>query len=116
MSFPPVLVNLIAAGLFLGLIAALELRPAPRRLRQPILAFLIATLLYVLGDAITLASQDIFWEQVGISILYSGSLPATAACFLTVLRYAEEQGYPSRLGQRVWPVGLVATCLAWLWW
>jgi hypothetical protein len=63
-------VNLIAAGLFLGLVAVLQLRPPPQRLRGPLLAFYLFVLLYIVGDAITLTSPDLFWEQLGIAILY----------------------------------------------
>ena len=114
MSFSPVLVNLIAAGLFLGLIAMLQLRPPPRRLRGPLLAFDLFVLFYVVGDAITLTSPDLFWEQLGIAILYTGSLPAAAACFRVALCYSEEQGYPFRRGARLWPLAVCATSLAWL--
>jgi len=113
-SFSPVLVNLIAAGLFLGLVAMLQLRPPPRRLRGPLLAFDLFVLLYVVGDAITLTSPDMFWEQLGIAILYTGSIPAAAACFRVALRYGEEQGHPFRPGLYLWPLAVGATFLAWL--
>jgi PAS domain S-box-containing protein len=109
-----VLVNLIAAGLFMGLIAMLHLRPPPRRLRGPLLAFDLFVLLYVVGDAITLTSPDLFWEQLGIAILYTGSLPASAACFRVALRYGEEQGHPFPLGARVWPLAAFAAFASWL--
>ena len=114
MSFHPVLVNLIAAGLFLGLVAMLQLRPPPRRLRGPLLAFDLFVLFYVVGDAITLTSPNMFWEQLGIAILYTGSIPAAAACFRLALRYGEEQGHPFQPGLRLWPLAVGATFLAWL--
>jgi PAS domain S-box-containing protein len=109
-----VLVNLIAAGLFLGLVAMLHLRPPPRRLRGPLLAFDLFVLLYIVGDAITLTSPDLFWEQLGIAILYTGSIPAAALCFRVALRYGEEQGHPFRLGARLWPLAAFAAFASWL--
>ena len=106
--------NLIAAGLFLGLVAMQQLRPPPRRLRGPLLAFDLFVLLYIVGDAITLTSPDLYWEQLGIAILYTGSLPAAAACYRMALRYCEEQGHPSALGARLWPLAAFAAFASWL--
>jgi PAS domain-containing protein len=108
------LINCLAAGLFMGLLALLGLRGPARRLRNPLLAFHVFVLLFIVGNAITLVSADMFWEEVGIAVLYSGSMPAAVACWLIALRYAEVQGEPfawaGRWATRV-PVAL--TALAW---
>ncbi|MBW1686870.1 MAG: response regulator [Deltaproteobacteria bacterium] len=114
-AFPPVLLNLVAAGLFLGLVALLSVRRPPGRLWLPLLAFQFFLLLYIVGDTITLSSTSMFWEQVGIAVLYSGSLPAAVACWLVAIRYAEAQGCPFPWAGLAWlriPVAL--TAVAWL--
>jgi len=114
-AFPPVLLNLVAAGLFLGLIALLSVRRPAERLWLPLLAFQLFLLLYIVGDAITLSSTDMFWEQLGITVFYSGSLPAAAACWLVAIRYAEAQGYPFPWVRPAWlRVPLALTAVAWL--
>jgi PAS domain S-box-containing protein len=71
-------------------------------------------LLYLIGDAITLVSTDMATEQLGIAILYSGSLPAAAACWVLALRYAEAEGVPFQWAKGWWIRGPVAiTLVAW---
>jgi PAS domain S-box-containing protein len=110
-----VLINWIAAGLFLGLLLFLSVRRPPRRLWPSLVAFQSFVLLYILGDALTLVSRDLFWERVGIAVLYSGSMPAAAACWLIAIRYAEVQGCPQPRAGPAWVrLPIAATVLAWL--
>ncbi len=84
--------NLLCACLVAGLAIFVTLRRPPPALWPALPLFLVFALLYVLGDAITLVSRDLVSEQVGIAVLYSGSLPAAAACWILAVRYAETQG------------------------
>ena len=86
--------NVIAICLVAGLAISVIARHPPRVLSPVLLVYQVCALLYLVGDAITLVSSDLLVEQTGIAILYSGSIPAAAACWILTLRYAEAQGMP----------------------
>lgn len=112
---PALLPNLIAAGLVAGLAVSIAVRRPPPPLWPVALWYQVFVLLYLVGDGITLVSGDMLTEQVGIAILYTGSLPAAAACWLLALRYAEAQGRPFGWARGPWiGVPLAATAVAWL--
>lgn len=117
MSTPlhPVLVNWAAAGLVGGLLAVLLLRSPPRRLRAPLMLYQGFVLMYILGDAITLLSREMWVEQLGIMTLYTGALWAPAACWVVAVRYPQVQGLPGAWAP-AWTTraAIAATAVAWV--
>jgi len=110
-----VLPNLIAAAIVAGLAVSVTLRRPPPPLWPSLLLYLTFVLVYLVGDTITLVSTSLFWEQVGIAVLYSGSIPASAACWILAIRYAEAQGHRFAWATAPWiwaPVAL--TSMGWL--
>ena len=106
--------NLLCAFLVAGLAIYVTLRRPPAALWPVLPLFLVFVLLYLLGGAITQVSRDLVSEQLGIAVLYSGSLPAAAACWILAIRYAEAQGLPFRgLGARWIRLPMVAAGLGW---
>jgi PAS domain S-box-containing protein len=110
----PVLLNLVAAGLALGVAAAaIAGRPA-LGLRGPLLAFDLGVLLFALGDAVRRLAPDPGWDQIGLAVLHTGMFPMAAACWVLALRYAQLQGRAfTRLGS-AWVRGPAAlAAVAW---
>jgi PAS domain S-box-containing protein len=110
-----VLMNLVAAGLALGLAAAAAVwRPAPG-LRGPLVAFDLGVLCYVMGDAVRRLAPDADGQALGMLLVHTGTLPTAAACWLLALRYAQVQGGTLAPRRAIWaraPVALAA--VAWV--
>lgn len=102
--------NAIAICLVAGLAISVIARQPPRRLQPALLSYQICALLYLVGDAITLVSRDMLVEQIGIAILYTGAIPAAAACWILTLRYAEAEGLPFRWATGWWIRAPIAIC------
>jgi PAS domain S-box-containing protein len=106
--------NLVCACLVAGLAIYVTLRRPPRTLWPVLPLFQVFVLLYLLGDAMTGVSRDLVSEQLGIAVLYSGSLPASVACWILAIRYAEAQGLPFRsLGAGWTRIPMAAAGLGW---
>ena len=86
--------NAVAICLVSGLAISVFVRRPPRVLWPVLLVYQLCALLYLVGDAVTLVSRDLLVEQIGIAVLYTGSIPAAAACWILTLRYAQAQGCP----------------------
>jgi hypothetical protein len=107
--------NVIAIGLVAAMLVAVTARRPPTSLWPVLPLYQAFVLLYLVGDAITLVSTDMATEQLGIALLYSGSLPAAVACWVLAIRYAEAQGIPFQWAKGWWIRGPVAiTAVAWL--
>jgi PAS domain S-box-containing protein len=110
-----VLLNLVAAGLALGLAAAAAVwRPAPG-LRGPLVAFDLGVLCYVIGDAVRRLAPGPGGQALGMLLLHTGTLPTAAACWLLALRYAQLQGGAAAPRRAVWaraPLALAAAAWA----
>lgn len=87
--------TLLAAGIIglcLGLMAA-GLRQLPdQRLFPPVLGIVVTVTLWGLGDAMTASATDLRTEQVGIAILYTGSIFQPACWWVLAVRWAEHVG------------------------
>jgi len=106
--------NLIATVFVAGLAASVALRRPPKPLWPILLIYQVFVLIYLIGDAISRVSEEMWVEQLGIALVYSGAIPAAYACWLLTLRYAESQGLPFEWARGPWiwlPGGLSA--VAW---
>ncbi len=104
----------VAIALVAGLALSVVYRRPPRCLFPVLLNYQLFVLLYIVGDMLTRLSQDLWVEQLGIALIYSGSIPAAAACWILTLRYAEAQGRPFPWARGWWVQGpIVASALAW---
>ena len=102
-------------GLCLGLMAV-GLRHLPdRRLFLPVLGIVVTVTLWGLGDTITLAARDMRAEQLGIAVLYSGSIFQPACWWILAIRWAEHVGQvPAPLLRATWWVPLAWSTGWWL--
>lgn len=111
---PALLPNAIAICLVAGMALSVLVRRPPRALRPVLLLYQLFVLLYLVGDAVTLVSTDLWAEQVGIALLYTGAIPAAAACWILAVRYAEAQGQPFPWARGWWIRGpIVMAALSW---
>jgi len=79
--------------------------PDPRFFR-PLVGLIIAAFLWATGEIVTSLSPDLLWEQVGIAVLYSGSIFMAPVWWLITLRWAAEQDVPlpfTAPGWQRWP-------------
>jgi signal transduction histidine kinase len=108
--------TLLAAGMIgvcIGLMAVGLRRLPDRRLFPPVLGIVVTVTLWGLGDAITGSAADMRTEQIGIAILYTGSIFQPACWWLLALRWTEHVGQPPpALLQRAWWVP-IAWATAW---
>jgi PAS domain-containing protein len=104
----------IAICLVAGLAISIVVRRPPRRLWPVLLLYQCFILLYLVGDAITTVSREMWLEELGIFLIYSGAVPAAAACWVLAIRYAEAQGRPFPWARGWWIRGpVVASAIAW---
>ena len=119
MDVSVVLFHMVSAGLVLGLAGALLGQQPAERLARPLWAFLFLSMLYIVGDAFTQLSDrvesSLFWEEVGIALLYTGAIGGAATCWLMPIRFAEVQHCrPSWLGPLWARIPLALSAAAWL--
>jgi len=106
--------NAIAACLVAGLAISIVVRRPPRQLWPVLLLYQCFILAYLVGDAITLAAREMWVEQLGIFLIYTGAVPAAAACWVLTIRYAEAQGRPFPWARGWWIRGpVLAGAVAW---
>ena len=111
---PALLPYVGAIALVSGLALAVILLRPPRRLEPVLLLYQLFVLLFLLGDTVTRFSSVMWVERLGIALLYSGSIPAAAACWILALRFAEVQGRPFPWAAPVWErVPIVLSAVAW---
>lgn len=107
--------NAIAICLVAGLALTVLVRRPARALWPVLFLYQLFALVYLIGDAVTGVASDMFTEQVGIALIYTGSFPAAAACWLLAIRYADAQGQSFRWAHGAWIRGPVAfAAVAWL--
>jgi len=64
-----------------------------RRLLLPVLGIVVTVILWGLGDTITASAGDLYAEQVGIAVLYTGSIFQPACWWVLAIRWAEHVGH-----------------------
>jgi signal transduction histidine kinase len=81
-----------AAVLFISIVFAALRRLPDSRLSRPLLGVAIAALLWTLGDVVAGLRPDMLWKQVGIALLYTGSIFLPPMWWMLTLRWATERG------------------------
>jgi signal transduction histidine kinase len=64
-----------------------------RRLLLPVLGIVVTVILWGLGDTITASAGGLYAEQVGIAVLYTGSIFQPACWWVLAIRWAEHVGH-----------------------
>lgn len=119
MDASAILFHLVSAGLVLGLAGALLGQQPAERMARPLWAFLSLSMLYIVGDALTQLSDrlaaSLFWEQVGIALLYTGAIGGATACWLMPIRFADvHQCRPAWLGPLWVRIPVIFSVVAWI--
>ncbi len=89
----------VAVALGVGFMAWIWSR-SPPKMERVLFTFVALTMVYALGDAVTAAARTMFWEVIGIDLLYAGGLGLACVTPIIVLRYAELIGRPFRWSTR----------------
>ncbi len=87
-----VLVDICAALFFLATAVFVSRRRPPKPLWPTLLAVQLLPLLWIAGDIGTHLARDLFWEQLSITVIYSGSLFLLALWWLLAFRFAQAHG------------------------
>ena len=97
-------------------IAGIALASVPRgRTRPPLFAFVAAGILWAGGDLVADGARDPLTKQVGIFLLYSGSITLPALWWVVALRWASDAGARLPFQSRAWEVAPLAwSGLMWL--
>jgi signal transduction histidine kinase len=83
-----------ATGLCVGLVFVSLLRLPYSKVSRFLVGMSLCAAAWALGEVITGFSRDIFWEQTGIAVLYTGSIWGPAVWWGLALRWADERGSP----------------------
>jgi signal transduction histidine kinase len=104
-----------AVGLCAGLIT-LGLIHFPRSpVTRPLIGVAVCAALWAAGDVITAHSRSLTTEQIGIAILYTGSLFLAPLWWLLSTRWARERGSPPPpIAQRVGGLAFAWAAVMWL--
>ncbi len=92
------LLSVGTACLCLGLVIAGLLRLPRSRVSTFLIAMSLSAAAWAIGDLITGMAQDLRWEQIGIAVLYTGSLFGPALWWGLALSWADERGAPLPIG------------------
>ena len=88
-------------GLWLGGLVALTRLPLTP-LSSAVRGLAVCAALWALGDLIAGLARDLFWKQIGLSILYSGAIFLPTVWWIVTLHWAEERGGSQPLHLRRW--------------
>ena len=77
-------------GLWLGGVLALMRLPSTP-LSSAVRGLTVCAALWAVGDVIAGLAQDLFWKQVGVSILYTGVIFLPALWWMVALHWAEDR-------------------------
>jgi signal transduction histidine kinase len=100
--------------LWLGGVLALTRLPRTP-LSGAIWALAVCTALWAVGDLITGLAQNLFWEQIGVAVLYSGAIFVGPVWWILALRWAEDRGVAPPLDIQRWSrVPLAFAFCVWL--
>lgn len=95
---------LVGAIVLLGAaIGGAALARLPRSaIRAPLYAFVLAGVLWAFGDWVAEGARDTTSKQIGVAILYTGSIVMPALWWIIALRWADEAGAVLPLRSRAW--------------
>jgi len=97
-------VSAVVVGMCAGLIAfALARMPRPS-LAGPAYAFVAAGVLWAVGDVVASRATDMLGKQVGLALLYTGSITLPALWWTLALRWAEDVGADLPFRSPAWTV------------
>jgi signal transduction histidine kinase len=88
-------------GLWLGGVLALTRLPATP-LSSAVRGLVVCAALWAGGDLIAGLASDMFWKQIGVSILYSGAIFLPAVWWMVAVHWAEERGVTPPFQGRRW--------------
>ena len=88
-------------GLWLGGVLALTRLPATP-LSSAVRGLVVCAALWAAGDLIAGLASDMFWKQIGVSILYSGSIFLPAVWWIVALHWAADRGVTPPFQSRRW--------------
>lgn len=83
----------VLVGLCIGFVGVGLVRLPDSRLSRALVAFCASAALWATGELVGEVAPDLFWEQVGIAVLYSGSIFLPALWWRLALRWAETRGF-----------------------
>jgi signal transduction histidine kinase len=86
-------------GLWLGAVLTLTRLPATP-LSRAVRGLTVCAALWAVGDLIAGIAPDLFWKQLGVSILYSGVIFLPAVWWIVALRWSEERAATPSLDLR----------------
>jgi len=75
--------------------------PDPRFFR-PLIGLMVTVLLWAGGEVVTAFSSDLFWEQIGIAVLYSGAIFIAPIWWTITNSWAAEQSVTVPFAGRGW--------------
>lgn len=95
-------------GVCMTLIGVALIRLPRKPVARPLYAFVAAGSLWAIGDLVADGAVDMTWKRVGLTMLYTGSIPVAALWWMTAVRWADDVG--ARLGLRhpAWQWGPLA--------
>ena len=104
----------VAAGLCTGVIGLALARLPRSTVSTPVYCFVLSGVFWAVGDLIADAAVSMGWKQVGVSLLYTGSIAMPALWWTVVLRWSEEVGAALPFRGSAWTtVPLVFAALMW---
>jgi signal transduction histidine kinase len=104
-----------AVGLCAGLVLIGLIRFAGSPIARPLLGVAACGALWAVGDMINLGSRDLISDQIGLVVLYSGSIFLPALWALLALRWAAARGSPlPPFAHRLWRLSMVWAGGMWL--
>lgn len=82
----------LAIAVYGGIVLVTLARLPSSRVRGPLAGVILAGTLWATGDLLTSFERDLLWEQIGVAILYTGSIYVAPLWWMLVVRWAEGHG------------------------
>jgi signal transduction histidine kinase len=89
-------------GLCIGLVLVALARLPDSRVVRPLLCFTITVVLWTLGELVASGADDMVRKQIGLTLLYSGTIFLPACWWTLAVRWAQEVEGRARLRRRLW--------------
>lgn len=89
-------------GLCIGLVLVALARLPDSRVFRPLLCLLLTVALWTLGELVASGAEEMTRKQVGLLLLYSGTIFLPAAWWILALRWAQEVDRRVRLRHPLW--------------
>jgi signal transduction histidine kinase len=104
-----------AVGLSAGLVVIGLIRFAGSPVARPLIGVAACGALWGVGDIVNLRSADLATDQIGLAVLYSGSIFLPPLWFLLAIRWAEARGAQlPQFTERVWQVLVAWGAVMWV--